>query len=188
MSIGLKHSCMINLIRLFIRVKRDRSFEFACGTVPLYEGGNLMSGSLNTPRQFATPVLGLLLMTSAAVAQSTRARPGPPRPQELKGKVTSVKLRYVRTGRETRCPANFPGFGAITTDGPADVKYTWVSSDGRSWPEHTLTFRGAGSKNASMTWHVGKPGEKVDVWLQLKVISPNEVLSKRSTFVVSCIK
>jgi hypothetical protein len=147
-----------------------------------------MSKSLNTSRQFATAVLGLLLMASVAAAQSTKAQPRPPRPRALKGKVTAAQLRRGKSGRSIKCPADFSASGVITTDGPAEVKYTWVSSDGRTWPEHTLKFTRSGGKNVSVTWHVGKPGENVEVWLQLKVLAPNEVLSNRSPFVGHCLK
>jgi hypothetical protein len=147
-----------------------------------------MSGFLKMSKLFAMAVLGLFLMASVAASQSTNAKPRPPRPRERDGRVTAARLRVQKSGRNIKCPANFSDAGVITTDGPAEVKYTWVSSDGRTWPENTLKFTRSGGKNVSVTWDVGKPGETVKVWLQLKVLSPNEIVSNRSNFFAVCLK
>jgi hypothetical protein len=138
--------------------------------------------------QFVIAAVGVVLVASIAAAQSTTAAPRPPRPRAKDGKVTTVKLAVSKSGRELKCPADFSDRGVITTDGPAEVKYRWVSSDGRSWPEHTLKFTRGGSKDVSVNWKVGKPGETVRVWLQLKVLSPNEVVSNKSSFEAICQK
>jgi hypothetical protein len=109
-----------------------------------------MSGSLKS-KQFTTTVLMLLLMASAAVAQSVKKMPHSPRPQELmNGKVTKVTINE-RTGiwgiiKYTKCPSNHEIDGVITTNGPAVVKYTWRTSNDRSLSKGTLTFSTAGSK------------------------------------------
>src|ERR1700674_1142266 len=151
-------------------------------------GGIEMTRLLKTSRQFGIAVLGVFLMASFAAAQCTNAKPRPPKPREREGKVTAVRLKVQKSGRNIKCPADFSEIGAITTNGPAEVKYTWVSSDGRTWPEPTLKFSRSGGKNLSVTWNVGKPGETVKVWLQLKVLSPNEVVSNRSSFFAFCLK
>ena len=150
-----------------------------------------MSGFLKMSKLFAIAVLGLFLVASVAAAQSTKAKPRPPRPREREVKVTKVVLpsRVPETVIVTKwagCPADFGFLGRITTDGPAEVKYTWVSSDGRTWPVQSLKFPSSRGKNVSANWKVGKPGETVKVWMQLKVLSPNEVVSNRSSLVVQC--
>jgi hypothetical protein len=147
-----------------------------------------MYGSLAILKQLAIGVFGVFLMAEVAAAQSTNARRRPPRPRERDGKVIAVQLKTRKSGRSMKCPADFSDIGAITTDGPAEVKYTWVSSDGRRWPEHALKFGRGGQTSVSINWRVGEPGETAHVWLQLKAISPNEVLSNKSPFFVDCLK
>jgi len=104
-----------------------------------------------------------------------------------KGRVTAAHLA-VNVPKNARCPVNLNFTGTITANGPAEVKYTWVSFDGGSWPEGTLNFRAAGTQNVSKQWQLGAPGQSKSGWLQLKVISPNSLLSPRATFNVQCPK
>jgi hypothetical protein len=132
-----------------------------------------------TSRQIGIAVLGLFLMVPAISAQS--------RPTKTAGKVTGVQLRPLKTGpQKIKCPAKPTFYGTITTDGPAKVKYTWVSSDGRSWPETTLTFGAKGTKSVSVVWELGKPGQNVNAWIQLEALSPNKVESTKTTFSFRC--
>jgi hypothetical protein len=153
-----------------------------------------MSGLLKTLRQFAIAALAVLLVASVAAAQSTKAMPRPPRPREREGKVTAVRLSVAyglavyKSGMKIHCPAYFIGNGIITTDGPAEVKYTWVFSDGRTRPEPPLKFTRSGGHDVAVNWDVGKPGETVKAWVELKVLSPNEVVSNRSSLFVRCQK
>lgn len=153
-----------------------------------------MSGFLKMSKLFAIAVLGLFLVASVAAAQSTKAKPRPPRPREREGKVTAVRVRVAyglkvyKSGMKIHCPAYFIGNGIITTDGPAEVKYTWVFSDGRTRPEQPLKFTRSGRHPVAVNWDVGKPGETVKAWVELKVLSPNEVVSNRSSIFVRCQK
>jgi hypothetical protein len=132
-----------------------------------------------TIRQIGIAAAGLFLVAVAASAQS---RPGP-----ANGKVTAVSLRPHKTGaQKIKCPAKPTFYGEITTDGPAVVKYTWVSSDGRSWPQTSLTFAAKGTKSVSVTWELGKPGHDVNAWIQLEVLSPNKVESAKAMFSFHC--
>lgn len=131
-------------------------------------------------------LLAFLMAGSVAVAQSTKAQPPPPKPRAA-GKVTGVQLRPLKTSlRKVTCPAKFTFFGTITTDGPGDVEYTWVSSDGKSWPDQTVRFSGKGQQGVTTDWRVGEWKETVNAWIRLKVISPNEKLSTKTTFTVHC--
>jgi hypothetical protein len=149
--------------------------------------GNLMFGSLNTSRQFATTVLGLLLMASAAVAQSIKKMPHPPNPKELmNGKVTKATINK-DLAKTIQCPSNVRVDGVITTNGPAAVKYRWFiyKGNGGYTPskietllERTLTFQTAGSQSVSITWHADimqGQGFKVTPTLNLEILSPNNV-------------
>jgi hypothetical protein len=151
-----------------------------------------MSGLLKTLRQFAIAALGVLLVASVAAAQLTKAKPRPPLPKEREAKVTKVFLeRFVAPTRNIKCPADFGYLGRIWTNATTEVKYTWVSSDGRTWPEQSLKINPAthyGGRNVEVSWKLGKPGETVKAWMQLKVLSPNEVVSNRSSIFVRCQK
>jgi len=140
-------------------------------------------------RQLAIALFGVLLVAFSAGAQNPNRKPPRHRPHDADGKVTQAVLKIPRMQHsEAECPADFWQGGFITTDGPADVKYTWVSSDGRAWPDHTLKFSAKGYKDVSASWTVGKPGQHFQGWLQLKVIAPNAVTSNRANVHVRCLK
>ena len=85
------------------------------------------------------------------------------------------------------CPKRFDFEGEITTDGPATVTYTWLRSDGATSPEHTLEFTEAGSQTVTTYWELGASGNSYEGnWKQLRVITPQEVLSERATFDLFC--
>jgi hypothetical protein len=156
-----------------------------------------MSGLLKTPRQFAIATLGVLLVASVATAQSTKAKPRPPRPKEREGKVTAVRVpvpvyggpTVYKSGMKIPCPAFFSFDFIITTDGPAEVKYTWVFSDGHAQPPIPPSkFARSGRTHFVGGWNVGKPGETLKAWMKLKVLSPNEFVSNRSSLFVRCQK
>ena len=99
------------------------------------------------------------------------------------GKVTRATLAVTNPSAGKPCPQTLNFNGTITTNGPAEVKYTWVSSDGATWPEHTLRFASAGTQRANETWSLRATNT---VWAQLKVVAPNTVLSNRATARVTC--
>jgi hypothetical protein len=67
--------------------------------------------------------------------------------------------------------------------GPGEVKYTWVSFDGGTWPEHTIRFGKAGMEKVEEKREVSATGAG---WMQLKVLSPNTALSNRGSYKVTC--
>lgn len=109
-------------------------------------------------------------------------------PGGAKGRVTAARLAVANYPRNGPCPVKLNFNGTITTNGPAEVKYTWVSFDGGTWPEGTLTFRAAGTQRVTQQWQLGAPGDSKSGWLQLKVISPNTLVSPRASFSVRCPK
>jgi hypothetical protein len=134
-------------------------------------------------------VLSTLLITIPRIAAlSPKAQPRPPK-LEAAGKVTGVELRPLKTSaRPVPCPAKPAFFGAITTDGPVEVTYTWITSDGKTWPNRTVKFGGKGLKSVTTDWKVGGPGKTVNDWIQLKTLAPNEKTSSRTSFVLHCAK
>jgi hypothetical protein len=73
--------------------------------------------------------------------------------------------------------------GTITTDGPAEVKYTWNSFDGGSWPQGTIKFTAAGTHpvNESRQISAAENG-----WMQLKVLAPNPLGSTEAKYTFTC--
>lgn len=85
------------------------------------------------------------------------------------------------------CPKRFDFEGVITVDGPTTVTYTWLRSDGATAPEQTLEFTEAGSQTVTTYWMLGGSGNSYEgYWEQLRVITPQEVLSERATFDLYC--
>ena len=139
---------------------------------------------LKTYLQIGIAALGLVLVAQSVAPQSAPKQPGPTR---TISRVTGVEMRPLRMspGR-MKCPVKNTFYGRISTDGPAKVKYTWAASDGKSWPETSLSFSGAATKSVSVTWEAGKPGHTGNEWIQLQVISPNKLESAKTTFILRC--
>ena len=134
--------------------------------------------------------LSVVLMFSlaalcAAQQPSAKAQPRPTPPRAAAGRVTRASLAATIPAR-ANCPITMHFNGTITTNGATDVKYTWVSSDGGTWPETTLHFAKAGSEKVSQQLEQGAPGSNVHGWLQLKVVSPNALLSNKVNHNVTC--
>jgi hypothetical protein len=143
-----------------------------------------MSKTLERPRRlFAFSVVLLFSIASFCFAQQ---RTAPPRRVIREGRVTAAQLRAVPPRYNGPCPARLRFPGTITTNGPAEVRYTWVSFDGGTWPEHALRFPAAGTKPVRENWQLGAPGQATHGWLQLRVLSPNTHESPRAVFQVAC--
>jgi hypothetical protein len=127
------------------------------------------------------------LGAGVVVAQSSGAQPHPKHP--IAGPVvTAVSLRPVKTRVGEPCPANPTFYGEIATDGATTVKYTWVSSDGRSWPTRNLKFTSATTQSVSESWKLGAPGKHVNKWIELQILSPNRKTSNKVDYVLNCAK
>lgn len=129
-------------------------------------------------------------LLAAGVAQqptpTTKAQPRPKHPVAAKGRATSAHLVGVNIPKTAACPVHLHFAGTITTDGPADVKYTWVSFDGGTWGTSNLNFTKAGTQKVSQEWQLGAPGQTIHGWLRLKVTSPDTLVSSKAPFNVVC--
>jgi hypothetical protein len=126
-----------------------------------------------------------LISVCAAQHPTANAQPKPNPPRALR--VTAVHLAGVNIPQRAFCPVKINFSGTITTNGAAEVKYTWVSFDGGTWPEGTLHFAKAGTQKVSKQLEMGSSGQPLHGWLQLKVLSPNAVLSNKATYSVKCM-
>jgi hypothetical protein len=134
-------------------------------------------------KQYTLTTLAVFLMAMFCAAQQQPTSKAQPRPTPPKaaGKVTRATLGAVVPAG--KCPVTVQLNGTITTNGPTEVKYTWLSSDNSTWPQATLNFTQAGTQKAATTWQLGAA---YTGWVQLKVLSPNAILSPRANFKVTC--
>jgi len=102
--------------------------------------------------------------------------------------ITAVDLQPAKTQLVQPCPAFLVFHGEITTTRATSVSYTWVDSRGKPWPVHHRRFSLPGVNGVSHKWKVGKPGKPVDYWVQLKVISPESMVSNKVPVHFTCAK
>jgi hypothetical protein len=102
-------------------------------------------------------------------------------------KVTAVSATASPTAYSGKCPGLITFTGHITANMPGTVKYTWLRSDGATSPTETLDFANAGTKTVTRTWQLGGTGlTSYAGWEQVKVISPNAMLSGKANFTLKC--
>jgi hypothetical protein len=89
--------------------------------------------------------------------------------------VTSVTYELIRNP-PTGCPTNvlFTINATITTNGPAEVDYRWVQSDGNSMNRaKPLDFTEAGSATVTREWMIGKGDSPNPRWAQIIIEEPD---------------
>jgi len=89
--------------------------------------------------------------------------------------VTAVTYQVIRDPA-AGCATNvwYTVNATITTNGPAEVYYRWLQSDGNDTGDKKLKFTEAGSQTLTREWsmHLGvTPGTK---WMQVLITAPNE--------------
>ncbi len=88
--------------------------------------------------------------------------------------VTSVDYRITRTP-SGGCPANttYTAYATITTNGPMNIKYRWIHSDGGGAVTGKLEFKEAGSQTVSDIWkiHLGSSPND-NRWFAIVIIEP----------------
>jgi hypothetical protein len=145
--------------------------------------------SLSNPLQRICAVVSLVFLSitiCAAQQPNAGAHSKPAPPQRAQARVTAAHLAGVNIPRAAVCPVKMNFSGTITTSGTTDVKYTWASSDGGTWPEGTLHFAKAGTEKVGRELQMGAAGSAVHGWLQIKVLSPNAVVSNKAGYSVAC--
>ncbi|GAB4503185.1 MAG: hypothetical protein Fur0043_01770 [Anaerolineales bacterium] len=101
--------------------------------------------------------------------------------------VTSVTYKVVRKP-EAGCATNvwYTVYATITTNGPVEIWYRWLQSDGNNTHEKKLEFTEAGSQTLSREWsmHLGvSPGTK---WMQVLITAPQELDFGKAYFDYLC--
>jgi hypothetical protein len=82
------------------------------------------------------------------------------------------------------CPAHVHFTGRIRANGPLDVEYQWMRSDG-SHTEHTLRFPRATELPVSTNWSLST---RYSGWMQLVILSPKRMQTAKASFSVNCGK
>jgi hypothetical protein len=89
---------------------------------------------------------------------------------------------------EGPCPGTIRFTARIKSDGPAQVAYTWLRSDGATAPTESIFFSAAGERVVSTTWTLGDAAvlPRFEGWQQLRVLAPADVLSNQARFTLKC--
>ncbi len=126
------------------------------------------------------------LQTPPARKAPSHSQPSTPlHPQS--GRVTTLRAVAAPSTYTGTCSANGKRIvfhGTVTASGPAEVKYTWLRSDGATDNNpHELRFTAAGSKQVSDYWDIT---ESYNGWEALKITAPNQMTSPHAAFRLSC--
>jgi len=102
--------------------------------------------------------------------------------------VTGAGAEAIPTSYTGPCPGTIKFSGKIQADGPGVVKYTWLRSDGATGPVQAITFAAAGVEHVSDAWTLGNINvlPNYSGWEQIKILSPNEMLSNKAEFTLTC--
>jgi hypothetical protein len=88
------------------------------------------------------------------------------------------------------CPAVIEfAWTLSTTGGAGNVAYQVVRGDGMLGEQRTLAFEGAGSKDVSASWRLGRADSSRDYssWVALRVLAPQKLDSDKIPFRLQCV-
>lgn len=138
--------------------------------------------------RFVFAACAVFLLCAGAAGAQTRTAQAQPRPKspEAGPQVTAVSVRPVKFRVGQPCPANPTIYGTIWTNGTTTVTYQWLGSGGKTWPKRNLKVTGTGPQSVTINWKLGAPGEKVNEWIQLQILSPNRMTSNKVTLEFTC--
>jgi hypothetical protein len=161
------------------------TYQYGTGTFTRHTARAQCPTTANPPANAAAIKSATAAGASIAPTPTASAQAHPGKTAKAPG-VTAIALRPIKTAKNEACPVNFTIEGEITTAGADTVEYTWVSSDGRSWPTATLAFGSATTQSVTEQWVLGGRGEKLKAWIQLSVLSPNRKLSNKLPITLAC--
>jgi hypothetical protein len=98
--------------------------------------------------------------------------------------VTAVSASVSPPSYTGTCPETFTFTANITANAAGIVTYTWLRSDGAQAPTQTITFSGPGTQTVSTTWTLSPASYSGSE--QLKILSPNSMVSNSATFTLGC--
>lgn len=125
---------------------------------------------------FCSCLCGLILQSpSNAVAQSSFSVEGV--------YVEATPREYIGV-----CPGTIQFIGKIQASGAGRVKYRWLWSDGAISSVEYVDFEEPGIKYVITTWTLGNVNllPRYEGWAQIKILSPNAMLSNQAEFRLVC--
>ena len=128
--------------------------------------------------------LVMILMTAATAPLCAQAK-HPSEPKVITAVSAAVDMPSYQGGP---CPATLHFSGTIVADKTPTVPITyqwWRSDTTGQGPVRTITMTGKGVL-VTDTWAVGKSGEMMRVWNELRILSPNAMKSERVNAAVLC--
>ena len=126
----------------------------------------------------------ILLVLAFCFTAFTAESATPPAP----GKVTKVTVSASSSIPIDNSELRYDLTGSITTDGPATVTYYWMRSDIKVPDSHKISFNAAGTQNVTSHLHVNKTGQVQRIWVELKITSPNQIVSRKLEITVPAAK
>jgi len=155
----------------------EKSFESRVRRMQIAEHKAQRSfGSIDRAVRFAGFLLVFVLIASFnAFAQSDF-------------RVEGAGVEASPTAYSGACPGVIKFTAKIQASGKGRVKYQWLRSDNAIAPVEYLDFAEAGVRYVSTTWTLGDARllPNYSGWQQLKVLSPNEYLSNKAEFKLTC--
>jgi len=100
--------------------------------------------------------------------------------------VTSVTASVDPPSYTGVCPKEFTWSSIITVNAPGTVTYQWEVEGGSPSPPQNLTFSSAGSKTITKSCHLSCGWPNTTLWRQVRIISPNEMVSNQATETLTC--
>ncbi len=128
---------------------------------------------------------GTFCFVSGAVTKTVGNTAGVPTVPTPKASVTEVNVEMKPKNASISCgmfPFTFDVTFTITTNGPTEVTFQRILSDGSKAPPETVTFNKAETKTFTDYYRVGAAG---DYWFKVKVTSPNTITG-RGEATMSC--
>lgn len=104
------------------------------------------------------------------------------------GKVTKVTVSASSPVPIDNSELRYDLTGSITVDGPAVVEYFWLRSDIKVPASNRISFSSAGTQNVTSHLHVVKTGQVQHLWVQIKITSPTQIISKQLAITVPAAK
>ena len=109
-------------------------------------------------------------------------------PSTSPGKVTRVSVSASAPIPIDNRELRYDLTGSITTDGPVTVNYYWLRSDIKVPSANRITFSSAGTQNVTSHLNVVKTSQVQRLWVQIKITSPNQIISKQVEIIVPAAK
>ena len=104
------------------------------------------------------------------------------------GKVTKVSVSASSPIPIDNRELRYDLTGSITVDGPAVVTYFWMRSDIKVPESHKISFSSAGTQNVTSHLNVTKTGQIQHLWVEIKITSPNQIVSRKLEITVPAVK